>query len=92
MRTCSSETDPISSLLLLISLWCRKGLFTPASVLQEERDDRGGVTRPVCNEKTSFVGAEAPPAYMGNSENSFKFSICSYVDESTPNIARKLIC
>ena len=60
MRTCSSETDPISSLLLLISLWCRKGLFTPASVLQEERDDRGGVTRPVCNEKTSFVGAEAP--------------------------------
>ena len=70
MRTCSSETDPISSPLLFISLCCR-GLSTPASVLQEERDDRGGVTRPVCNEKTSFVGAEAPPAYMGNSENSF---------------------
>ena len=59
MRTCSSKTDPISSPLLFISLCCR-GLFTPASVFQEERDDRGGATRPVCNEKTSFVGAEAP--------------------------------
>ena len=55
MRTCSSETDPISSLLFLISLRCRKGLFTPASVLKEERDDREGVTPPVCNGKRQFM-------------------------------------